>query len=253
MAEAEAWTRLAKSLAAVLHEFAKAADQLDAVVDDLTVTGQPPRAADEHALGERQRQLIEVPGLAIEEGVKTADIAASIGYEVPNTYTVLEALARHQVVEQVPGKEPQHWRLVRRYRTGARAFARLVAAVGPGEWTTAGDVSIAARGDLHAAEAVMRAGLTHRVLADGTADDQTHRRLASEGVAFLDSGRADPRQRVSWDELNRRVAKVKERRRSMTKAVLNYIQIPAVDLEDSTTFYEEVLGWKVTRHPTVNR
>jgi len=37
----------------------------------------------------------------------------------------------------------------------------------------------------------------------------------------------------------------------MTKAALNYIQIPAIDLEESITFYEEVLGWKVKRHPTV--
>ena len=37
----------------------------------------------------------------------------------------------------------------------------------------------------------------------------------------------------------------------MTKAALNYIQVPAVDLEESITFYEDVLGWKVMRHPTV--
>ena len=36
----------------------------------------------------------------------------------------------------------------------------------------------------------------------------------------------------------------------MTKAALNYVQIPAVDLEESITFYEEVLGWNVKRHPT---
>src|SRR6266851_2597608 len=207
MAETQAWTRLATSLAAALHEFAEGAVELDADVDDLTVSEQLPRAADEHALGKRQQQIIEVPGLATEEGVKTADIAASIGYEVPNTYSALQALARYQVVEQVPGKEPQHWRLVRRYRVGSRVFARLVAAIGPGEWTTAGDVSIAARGDLRATEAIIRAGLSHRVLANGTAADETRQRLAAEGVAFLESGRGEPRQRVSWDELTRRVAK----------------------------------------------
>ena len=36
-----------------------------------------------------------------------------------------------------------------------------------------------------------------------------------------------------------------------SKAVLNYLQIPATDLEQSATFYEAVLGWQVKRHPTV--
>jgi predicted enzyme related to lactoylglutathione lyase len=251
MAEAEAWTRLARSLAAALHEFAEGAGHLDAHVDDLVVTEQLPRPADEHALGKRQRQIVEVPGLATEDGLRTADIAASINYEVPNTYTALQALARYQVVEQIPGKEPQHWRLVRRYRVGTRLFTRLAAVVGNGEWTTAGDVSIAARGDLRATEAIIRAGLSHRVLADPGADDETRQRLAAEGVRFLDGGRADPGQRVGWDELARRVAKADERRRNMTKAALNYIQVPSIDLEESITFYEDVLGWKVTRHPTV--
>jgi predicted enzyme related to lactoylglutathione lyase len=251
MAETEAWTRLARSLEAALHEFAEGAAQLDADVDDLAVSEQLPRAADEHALGKRQRQIIELAGLATEEGLKTADIAASIGYEVPNTYSALQALARYQVVEQVPGKEPQHWRLIRRYRVASQVFTRLVAVVDSGEWTTAGDVSVAARGDLRATEAIIHAHLSHRVLGDAIADDETRQRLAVEGVDFLEDGRADPRRRVSWDELARRAARVEERRRSMTKAALNYIQIPAIELEESITFYEEVLGWKVKRHPTV--
>ena len=41
--------------------------------------------------------------------MKTADIAATIGYEVPGTYIALQVLARYQVVKQLPGKEPQHW------------------------------------------------------------------------------------------------------------------------------------------------
>ena len=133
MEEAEAWARLARSLAGALNDFAEGAAQLDADVDDLSVSEELPRAADEHALGKRQRQIVELAGLATEEGLKTADIAASIGYEVPNTYSALQALARYQVVEQVPGKEPQHWRLVRRYRVGSQVFTRLVAVVDSGE------------------------------------------------------------------------------------------------------------------------
>jgi predicted enzyme related to lactoylglutathione lyase len=251
VAAADPWTRLARSLATVLLEFAEGTPQVEADVDELSVSDELPRPADEHALGKRQRQIVEVPGLATEEGLKTADVAASIDYEVPNTYTALQALARYQVVEQVPAKEPQHWRLVRRYRVGSRLFTRLLTLVASGEWTTAGDVSIAARGDLRASEAIMRAGISHRVLADATTREQTSQLLQEEGVRFLADGRPDSAQRVGWDELARRLAKEDERRRTMTRAALNYIQIPAIDLEDSITFFEDVLGWKVKRHPTV--
>jgi predicted enzyme related to lactoylglutathione lyase len=229
MAEHAALAALARSLARALEAFA-AADQHAAAADE-PLADQPPRPADEHALGKRQRQIVEVAGLATEAGLKTADIAAAVDYEVPNTYTALQALARSQVVEQVPAKDPQHWRLVRRYRAGARVFARIMALVGDGEWTTAGDVSIAARGDLRASEAIARAGLSERVL--------------------LDARQGDPRQRVGWDELARRAAHADERRRTMTTAALNYLQIPALDLEESIAFYEDVLGWRVTRHPAV--
>ncbi|HEY3057691.1 MAG TPA: VOC family protein [Chloroflexota bacterium] len=219
------------ALAAALREIA--ANEPAAVPEEEVIGDEVPRPADEHALGKRQRQIVEVPGLASLEGMKTADVAAAIGYDVPNTYVALQVLTRYQVVEQVPNKEPQHWRLVRRYRAGARVFARLAGYVQAGEWTTAGDLSIAARGDLRAAEAIARAGLSDRVVAEPA------------GVA------AEMGQRVGWDELARRAAKAEERRRSMTRAQLNYVQIPALDLDESITFYEEVLGWKVNRHPTV--
>jgi len=234
----DALVELARSLAAVLQTFADGASHTaqPAHDPDMHVGQRPPRPADEHALGKRQLQIVELPGMATDAGMKTADVAAAIEYELPNTYTALQALARSQVVELVSGKEPQHWRLVRRYREGSRVFAQLTAVLQPGEWTTAADLSIAARGDVHAAEPDAR------------------EQLAAEGVAFGDDGRADPRQRVSWDELARRAAATQERRRSMAKkAVLNYIQIPAVDLEASITFYEQVLGWTVKRHPAVGQ
>ncbi len=244
---AKAWAELARTLASALSAFAEQASPLP----EEASAEQPPSPVDEHALGKRQRQIVELPGLAGDEGLKTADIASQIDYEVPNTYTALQALARFQVVELVPGKEPQHWRLVRRYRTGSQAFARAVALVRQGEWTTAGDVSIAVRGDVRAAEGIVRAGLSARVLANEHIDAELRRRLSDEGVVFLDDGRPDPRQRVTWNILAERVA-AEERRRSMTtKAVLNYLQIPASNLEESITFYERVLGWHVRRHPAV--
>jgi predicted enzyme related to lactoylglutathione lyase len=248
--QAQAWTELARTLAAGLETFAsRAASEPDQLTEP--VVEQPPSPVNEHALGKRQRQIVELPGLATEDGLKTADIASQIDYEVPNTYAALQALARFQVVEQVPDKEPQHWRLVRRYRAGNQVFARIVALIRAGEWTTAGDVSIAVRGDVRAAAGIVRAGLSPRVVLSEPVEPLQAAQLAAQGVVLLEDGRPDPRQRVSWNELAQRAA-AEERRRSMaSKAVLNYLQIPAVNLEESVTFYERVLGWKVKRHPAV--
>lgn len=172
-----AWVGLAGQLAEVLTRFAAAAGE-DASAQP--VPAEPPHPADEHALGKRQRQIVEVPGLAAEEGMKTAEVAAAVHYDVPNTYTTLQALARSQVVEQVPGSAPQRWRLARRYRAGSHVFTQLAAAVGAGEWTTAGDVSVAARGDLQAADNIGRASLSHRVLAGAIPDELVEARLAAE-------------------------------------------------------------------------
>src|SRR5687768_4394103 len=108
---------LITAIVAALEQFAAAvasSDDVSAPVDGEMVA-EIPRPADEHALGKRQLQIVELPGLATEDGLKTAEVAAGVGYELPNTYSALQALARNQVVEQVPGKEPQRWRLVRRY------------------------------------------------------------------------------------------------------------------------------------------
>lgn len=238
MNEREPIARLAEALATALREFAAGTDNAtaagpaaptDPAAEAIVVTEQPPRPADEHALGKRQRQIVEVPGLTDEVGLKTADIAAAIDYEVPNTYTALQALARFQVVEQVPGKEPQHWRLVRRYRATNREYARLAGLLGPEEWATPADISIAVRGDIHAADAIAKAGLSDRI---------------------ADSAPPGARSRVSWDDLRRRAATTPRRRQTMATGVLNYVQIPATDLETSITFYEEVFGWTVRRQPT---
>jgi hypothetical protein len=53
---------------AALDEFAEGAARLDADVNDLAVSEQLPRAADEHPIGKRRRQIVDVPGLAAEEG-----------------------------------------------------------------------------------------------------------------------------------------------------------------------------------------
>jgi alkylated DNA nucleotide flippase Atl1 len=179
----------------------------------------------EHNLGKRQRQIVELPGLVGESGMRTAEIAAAIDYEIPNTYSTLQALARSEVVEQIPNKEPQHWRLARRYRPNAEAFMRIAAHVSRGEWTTYGDISIAVMGDHRGARGVGRAAAVvpsfpnpHRVLMqggsishdwkspEGLGPEECRRLLEEEGVTFDDDGVADPKQRVTWDELMRREA-----------------------------------------------
>ena len=247
------YTRLLTALATTLREVAEELSSAEPVATPMPGELEGPAGpADEHRLGPRQLQIVELPGLAAEEGMKTAAVAAAIDYDVPNTYSALQVLARSQVVEQVAGKEPQHWRLARRYRTDSRTFERVADLVGRGEWTTAADISIAVRGDIHAADSLVRAGLSHRVLPAARTDDEHRRALEEEGVRFLADGHADPGQRVGWDELARRAAASQRRKNMRTQGTLNYIEIPAVDLDESTTFYEEVFGWSVTRTPTVS-
>jgi predicted enzyme related to lactoylglutathione lyase len=246
MSDAGAQRELVAAVIAALERFAGSMAP-EAAPEEVTV--DVPSPADEHALGKRQLQIVELPGLADEDGMKTADIAAAIDYELPNTYSALQALVRNQVVEQVPGREPQHWRLVRRYRATSRAYARVAESLQPGEWTTAGDISVAVRGDTQAATAVAAANLSHRILPDPMPPTQMLAPLQDEGIALLPDGRPDPARRVSWDELSRRVAAAGERRSKMAKGTLNYIQIPATDLDVSAAFYEEVFGWRINRYP----
>jgi alkylated DNA nucleotide flippase Atl1 len=216
--------RLARQIAKSLNEFAAALeDEVDEqAFEQVAEVAEPAR---DHNLGTRQRQIVELPGLATEDGMKTASIATSIDYEVPNTYSTLQALARAGIVEQVPDKEPQHWRLARRYRSNAPAFMRIAAHVRRGEWTTYGDISIAVMGSPKGARGVGRAAATvpdfpnpHRVLMeggtvnpnwrsdDGGGPEECERRLREEGVRLDEEGRADRAQRVAWEELMRRDA-----------------------------------------------
>ena len=37
----------------------------------------------------------------------------------------------------------------------------------------------------------------------------------------------------------------------MQQGTLNYLQVPASDLDESATFYQEVFGWTINRYPSV--
>ena len=203
------------------------ADAFLALAADLETAATIPDTASEEvvlpvARGQRQQQILELSGLATEEGMKTADVATAIKYEVPNTYSTLQALERAGLVEMVPSVTPQTWRLASRYRTNAPVFMRLASRLRREEWTTYGDISIAVRGDTKASRGVGRAAATirdfpypERVLMEGgfvnpnwrdsagRGPDHCRRLLEEDGVRFIDD-HADHSQRITWDELRRR-------------------------------------------------
>lgn len=101
-------------------------------------------------------------------------------------------------------------------------YADIARLVGPGEWTSYGDVAAAVHGNARAARAVGRTTATsddfpnaHRILrADGSiAAGQgpcanrgvpVRKKLEQEGIAFDRRGRAEAKNKVEWDELCRR-------------------------------------------------
>lgn len=175
------------------------------------------------ARGPRQQAILDITGMHDEAGMKPADIAAEIGYLVPNTYVALHTMARTGLVELIANSHPQRWRLARPHRHTAGQFRHLAGLVLCGEWTTCADISIACRGDTSAAWMVCWAVRRlpdipnpHRILLQGgvvhpyghehqrSNPEQNLRALAQEGVRFSATGAADPGSRVSWDLLRQR-------------------------------------------------
>ncbi len=107
-----AWVRFAHAQA---KTWADLAENLQDASDQPPQVNMPLKPEDQ-SLGTRQLQIVKLSGLRSEAGMRTSEIATKIDYEVPNTYSTLQALARRGVVEQVPNKEPQRWRLARRFR-----------------------------------------------------------------------------------------------------------------------------------------
>jgi alkylated DNA nucleotide flippase Atl1 len=210
----EAVVKLASTIATALEQFVRD------YAAEATFDGAEREV---EGLGPRQRQVYELLRGAPEEGMKTAELAGAMnGYDVPNAYLTLKSLVTRGLVELVPGSSPQRWRTVRARGSSA---PYLVAAqfVRPGEWTTYGDVSIAIRGDDHAARAVGRAAATlpdfpnpERILqaggvipegwrdSQGRGPQECRRRLEEQGVAFK-GNHADPAQRLPWEELRSRL------------------------------------------------
>ncbi len=220
---------MSETMLAVAKFARTTAGALLSLASDLEATAPLPELTEDEDLavpvgrGQRQQQILELPGLGTEQGLKTAEVAGGINYEVPNTYSTLQALERAGLVEMVPGVTPQTWRLAPRYRTTSAVFKRVASRLRKGEWTTYGDISIAVRGDTKAARGVGRAAATLRdfpnakqVLMEGglinpnwhdeqgRGPDYCRQQLEEQGIKFKDDGRADETRRVTWYELRRR-------------------------------------------------
>lgn len=98
-----AFLTLARTIADALNEFVSSAS---AHPGKLTTADEV-----ESDLGVRQRQIVELEGLAAADGMRVAEITHAIGYDAANAHLTLRALERRGLVELVPGKTPQHWRL----------------------------------------------------------------------------------------------------------------------------------------------
>lgn len=214
------WARWAKTVAAAYERLAVDLDVAAVEAEQAVLVAPPAEIEDGRTLGRRQREISELPELADEAGLRTAEVAERIGYEVPNTHTALRSLMAAGVVELIPNSAPQRWRLAARYRGTATLYLAMAARVRSGEWTAYGDISIAVRGDTMGARAVGRAAATspifpnpHRVLLEGgripdgwrsdngDGPEECRRRLKEEGVTFTPDGRADSTCRVTWDVL----------------------------------------------------
>lgn len=208
---------LAKKLATAIQEWAEEVESRAAEVGEFILT--EAAEIDESGLGSRQREIVQALRGADLAGMKPAEIAATIGYEVTNVYPSLKTLGDIGLAERVPGANPQRWRLASKYRLSAPPFVRAAELVQEGEWTTFGDISIAVLGHTRSAGAIEQlfaclhhSPTRHRLLRAGgqipsrwtsSADvgaAEFHRRLEAEGVAF-DNDRPDPARRVCWDTL----------------------------------------------------
>lgn len=115
MSDKEAWARFLRTLASAANQLAA---DLTGTPDDLSPSNSASDASPERlVIGKRQQAIVAVAGLREEDGLKTAEIAQAIGAsDVPNVYLAMRALEKRGLVELVPNRNPQHWRLIIRFR-----------------------------------------------------------------------------------------------------------------------------------------
>lgn len=213
---------LAETIGNALIEFARRtrAEAEVASEYDLALPAQLEEVREN--LGPRQRAIFDLPGVAVNEGMKTSEIAERIDYSAPNTNQTLANMERQGLVEQVPGSAPRRWRRAPQFRNEASEYVQIAELVPAGRFTTYGDISLVLTGSIHSAQAVgtamMRAdGFAggHRVLRAGGAIPPTWsdgagggpevavRRLEAEGVEVKNM-KADPARYLPWQQLRER-------------------------------------------------
>lgn len=110
-----AWARFLRTVAGAANQLA--ADLTESIEEPETLSQTTEVSPESLVIGARQRAIVAVPGLREEAGLKTAEIARTVGSpDVPNIYMAMRALEKRGLVELVPNQRPQHWRLVSRFR-----------------------------------------------------------------------------------------------------------------------------------------
>jgi alkylated DNA nucleotide flippase Atl1 len=171
-------------------------------------------------LGERQEAIARLSELFSDTGLTAGEISTKVKYDESNTYNVLSSLEKAGILELVRNSSPRRWRLADRHRRDRILLASHV--IKDGEWTTYGDVAVAATGNKNAARAVGRIAAKHPSFANphrviqvgglippgwrgfGGGPEECERRLKAEKVKFID-GKANPGQRITWEEIETRL------------------------------------------------
>ncbi len=116
MAPNHAQARLARAIAEALFKFADEVEDAEEVVVVRTAEDMAD-PADEHNLGKRQRQIVDLPGLVSEAGLRTSEIASASATRCPT-----------------PTPPCRHWRVrasSNRFRTRSPSTGGWLAATAP--------------------------------------------------------------------------------------------------------------------------
>ncbi len=156
-------------------------------------------------------------------GITASDVEDLLGPGGNTYYLGAELTERVELIERFLSELPDPDDPDEERRADTATILPLAELVGRGEWTTYGELSIAAIGRSSGAMAVGGIARTnpdfpnpHRVLNtngepptnwrsdEGGGPEVCRERLETEGIRFLPSGKADPAQRIDAEELRRR-------------------------------------------------
>ena len=106
-----------EALELFMRRLAVAVDDLARSLNGASERGAASLEAIRPPLGKRQRQIVRMPRIGSEQGLKAAEIVAAVnGRDAPNPYLILDSLERRGVLERIPNASPRRYRLARPYR-----------------------------------------------------------------------------------------------------------------------------------------